>query len=473
MSLSEYNSDPKSSSCGIFKKNASIIEACTYPITSKSFPNVKINGVVEFKCEADKNYNLLNNSQIFKEKCFEKMEYIKSDLEKNKTLYALEMRCGEVREFTKIVKNLQNISKNYDLDPKIFEDILRKLNHLKSKIKTDSGCLLKKLSEEFKMEDSMSLSYFPINIPELEKYVDEQEAQMWTVEEISYQNDRDIWDTLDDATRDFIKFLLFFFAQADGIVNENLMANFQRETSVYKEATHFYAIQADIERVHAKTYSMFIDTLIRDEAEKLEGFDAIKHHDCIREIAIWIMTWMDDSVDLRERIVAFACFEGVLFSGCFAGIYWLKKIGILIYGLLKANEMIARDEGTHTRFGVALYNYMTRKDPNPKTRRSPLPQERVHTIIRSCINVAKNFLKKALESEPVGICYDDLLNYNKCCGDALSESLGYERIWHIVNPLPWMIVISLDNKSNFFETQSTEYRHTALSDEEFSTNEEF
>lgn len=310
-----------------------------------------------------------------------------------------------------------------------------------------------------KEKDLSHYSYFPIVRPTLEEWAIKQENAYWTDSEIYYDGDREDWDKLSPVDKRFIKFILFFFAQGDGIVIENLIDNFKKETSHYKEAVHAYTIFAHAELTHAKVYSLFIDTLIRDEEEKKRGYNAISYYPSIRKIAEWVGQWMDNKIPLTERIIAFACYEGIIFSSAFAGIYWIKKRNIL-YGICKANEWIARDEAYHTGFAVALYHYMTSIDPDENTRQELLSQEKVHSILSSCVDVSTIFIKKALLVDLVGINSDDMVAYVKCCADKLSTSLGYDPIYDVENPLDWMKVIALRNKSNFFESQPSEYSRT-------------
>ena len=301
-------------------------------------------------------------------------------------------------------------------------------------------------------DDFAKYSYFPIKYQVLEDYVKKQQAVLWTLEEIEFKGDRRDWDKLDSATTEFVKFILLFFAQADGIVNENLSDNFKRETSKYKEARHFYATQEFIETVHNETYSNFIEVFIRDEDEKRRAFNAIKYYPSIQRIAEWAFTWMDREKPLPERVIGFACLEGIMFSSAFAAIYWLKRKNIL-KGLAKANEFIARDEALHTEFAVALYHVMTGMDEEYE----PLSEERVHEIISQAVGVAEQFTRDSLKVDLVGMNADDMVDYIKCTADSLVVSLGYNKIYNAENPFDWMAIISLPNKSNFFETRVSEY----------------
>lgn len=318
-------------------------------------------------------------------------------------------------------------------------------------------------------EDFSKYSYFPIKYPTLERFYQDQKDVFWTPGEIDYSKDRNDWDKLDENTKKFIKFILFFFAQADGIVNENLIENFKKQTSEYKEARNFYAAQEFIEVIHNETYSLLIETFIRDSEEKKKAFNAIKYYPSIRKIAEWMFSWMDKKRNLMERLIAFACVEGIFFSGAFAAVYWIKKKNILP-SLCKANEFIARDEGIHTRFAIELYKVMT--DVDHKHER--LSEETVHKIIKSAMEVAEEFNRDALCVDLIGMNADDMIDYVKCTADTLSSSLGYNRIYKVDNPFEWMLVIGLPNKANFFETRPTEYaRQESDSKQEFDLDIDF
>jgi ribonucleotide reductase beta subunit family protein with ferritin-like domain len=324
-----------------------------------------------------------------------------------------------------------------------------------------------------KMEDFSRYSYFPIQYPSLDKFYQDQKNVFWTPAEIDYSKDRRDWDLLDDDTRNFIKFILFFFAQADGIVNENLIENFKRETSCIKEARNFYAMQECIEVIHNETYSMLIETFIREPEEKKKGFNAIAHYPSIKKLADWAFEWMDSSIPLLERIIAFACLEGIFFSSAFAAVYWIKRRNTLA-SLCKANEFIARDEGIHTRFPTELYKILTSGEFKMATqqwkdgivRRVPgdgsqpllrVNEHRVHAIIRSATCVQEEFLRDALRVDLIGMSADDMMEYVKCTADTVANLFGYSRIFHSSNPFEWMNIIGLPNKANFFETEVSEY----------------
>ena len=301
--------------------------------------------------------------------------------------------------------------------------------------------------------DYTELAFFPIKNPLLEAFYQEQKNVFWAANEIDYTHDREHWDRLDESSKEYIKFLLFLFAQLDGIVNENLTENFKQETSVFaKECSMFYAIQEAQEWGHNETYSLLIKAFIRDPEEQAKGLNSIQHYPAIKKIAEWCFSYMDPSIPLLERIVAFTCIEGVIFSSAFAGIYWIKRRNVL-QGLTKANEFIARDEAIHTKFGISLYHHITNiwgKMPN-------LSEETVYRIVRSAVDTTAEFTRTAMKCDLVGLNADEMVKYVECTADRLCSSLGYAPIYSTPNPFDWMLIIALPLKVNFFEGRVSEY----------------
>lgn len=304
-----------------------------------------------------------------------------------------------------------------------------------------------------KVRDFTELAFLPIKNPFLEKLYQEQKNVFWGANEIDYTHDREHWDRLDEPSKQYIKFLLFLFAQLDGIVNENLTENFKRETSVFaKECSMFYAIQEAQEWGHNETYSLLIKAFIRDPEEQSRGLNSIQHYPAIKKIADWSFAYMDSSIPLLERIIAFTCIEGVIFSSAFAGIYWIKRRNVL-QGLSKANEWVARDEAIHTKFGIALYHHITsvwQKIPS-------LSESIVHRIVKSAVDTTAEFTRTAMNCDLVGLNAEDMVKYVQCTADRLCTSLGFAPIYSTSNPFDWMLIIALPNKSNFFETKVSEY----------------
>ena len=334
--------------------------------------------------------------------------------------------------------------------------------------------------------DLTRFAFLPIKYEKLKEYYDEQKRVFWTAEEISYKTDRADWDKLgkeDPNAQEYIKFLLYLFAQLDGIVNENLMKNFEEETSFIKEAGFFYAIQKAVEVTHNETYSMLIKSFVRDLDEQLRGLNSIKHFPEIRKIAEWCWKWMDRARPLPERIIAFACIEGIIFSSAFAGIYWIKRRNILA-GLTKANEWIARDEGIHTKFAVALYHTimdiikhfddldmpMKLAIVNIREHFLELTSEKVHAIISSAVETTAAFTRGAMRCDLVGLDAERMIQYVQCTADNLATSFGFPAIYNVSNPFDWMVIIGLPNKTNFFEGKVSEYSRPEKSDDIFDLN---
>lgn len=314
-------------------------------------------------------------------------------------------------------------------------------------------------------KDFSKYSFLPIQWPQLIKYYHDQKNVFWVPSEIDHSNDRTSWDQLDYGTTHYTKRLLCLFAQFDGIVNENLSENFVEETSFCKECSAFYSMQGAIEWIHNETYSNLIKAFIRDPEEQLKSLNSIQNDPVIKKISDWAFKYMDTNIPILERVVAFCCIEGIIFSSAFAGIYWLKRKNVLP-GLCKANEWIARDEAIHTQFGVALYHHMT----TIWKRHDCLTESKIHEIICSAVNVTEEFTRSAMSCELVGLSADDMVTYVKATGDTLSSSLGYNNIFNVENRLKWMVIISLPNKTNFFESKVTEYAREKES-EDFNFDE--
>lgn len=322
----------------------------------------------------------------------------------------------------------------------------------KETIKNFCLSLVKPLAP-LKVRDFTELAFLPIKNPFLEKLYQEQKNVFWGANEIDYTHDREHWDRLDEPSKQYIKFLLFLFAQLDGIVNENLTENFKRETSVFaKECSMFYAIQEAQEWGHNETYSLLIKAFIRDPEEQSRGLNSIQHYPAIKKIADWSFAYMDSSIPLLERIIAFTCIEGVIFSSAFAGIYWIKRRNVL-QGLVKANEWVARDEAIHTKFGIALYHHITAV----WQKISALSEKDVHRVVKSAVDTTAEFTRTAMNCDLVGLNAEDMVKYVECTADRLCTSLGYAPLYSASNPFDWMLIIALPNKSNFFENRVTEY----------------
>jgi ribonucleoside-diphosphate reductase beta chain len=306
---------------------------------------------------------------------------------------------------------------------------------------------------------------FPIVHDDIWNFYKRAEASFWTAEEIDLSQDLTDWGQLNDDERHFVKHVLAFFAASDGIVNENLAENFLSEVQ-YTEAKFFYGFQITIENIHSETYSLLIDTYIKDSAEKSKLFNAIDTLECVQKKANWALRWIEKG-SFAERLVAFAAVEGIFFSGSFCSIFWLKKRG-LMPGLAFSNELISRDEGLHCDFACLLYTqHLVNK----------LPASQVAEIIQEAVEIEKEFIIDALPVKLIGMNSDLMSQYIEFVADRLLVELGNEKIYHATNPFDFMEMISIQGKSNFFERRVGEYQKASvLSDKEtprFSLDEEF
>jgi len=255
---------------------------------------------------------------------------------------------------------------------------------------------------------------------------------------------------LSDGEQHFIKHILAFFAASDGIVLENLSGSFSCEIQV-PEARAFYGFQIAMENIHSETYSLLIEQYIRDPVEKESLFDAINTMPAVKEKASWAVQWMNEENSFAERIVAFAAVEGILFSGSFCAIYWLKKRG-LMPGLTFSNELISRDEGLHAEFACMVYN----------TLQNRLPEEIVHNIVRGAVDTERRFICDALPCDLIGMNSVQMTKYIEFVADRLLTSLGHTKIFNASNPFDWMELISLQGKTNFFEKRVGEYQKAGV-----------
>jgi ribonucleoside-diphosphate reductase beta chain len=306
---------------------------------------------------------------------------------------------------------------------------------------------------------------FPIKHREIWDMYKKAEASFWTAEEIDLSPDLQDWDTkLNDDERHFIKHVLAFFAASDGIVNENLAVNFMNEVQ-YPEARCFYGFQIMMENIHSETYSLLIDTYIRDTKEKNNLFQALDTLPCVSKKGQWALRWIDNG-SFAERLIAFAAVEGIFFSGSFCSIFWLKKRG-LMPGLSFSNELISRDEGLHCDFACLLYSQLTNK----------LPVEKVTEIIRDAVEIEKEFVVDALPVRLIGMNATLMCQYIEFCADRLLISLGCAKTYNATNPFDFMELISLQGKTNFFEKRVAEYKKSGVGNTQgenvFKMDEEF
>ena len=303
-----------------------------------------------------------------------------------------------------------------------------------------------KQTESLLIEDESRYTMFPVQDHNIWEMYKKQVECFWRVEEVDLSKDLTHWDTLNDEERYFISMILAFFAASDGIVLENLGARFMKEVQL-SEARAFYGFQIAMENIHSEMYSLLIETYIKNETEKNKYFNAIDNFPCIKAKAKWAIKWIEDEKSsFASRLIAFACVEGIFFSGAFCSIYWLKKRG-LMPGLTFSNELISRDEALHTEFAVLLYNKLNGK----------LEKEDFNSIIKEAVEIEKEFIISALPCRLIGMNQNLMGNYIEFVADRLCIQLGYDKIYHSKNPFDFMEMISIEGKTNFFEKRVGEY----------------
>ncbi len=320
--------------------------------------------------------------------------------------------------------------------------------------------------ERILQENPNRFVLFPIKHDDIWSFYKKSEASFWTAEEIDLHQDISDWENkLNDDERHFIKHVLAFFAASDGIVNENLAENMVNEVQ-YTEAKFFYGFQIMMENIHSETYSLLIDTYIKDSKEKDYLFNAIENLPCVKKKADWALRWIDNAT-FKERLIAFAAVEGIFFSGSFCSIFWLKKRG-LMPGLSFSNELISRDEGMHCDFACLLYNAHIE---------NKLPKETIREIITDAVEIEKEFVTDAIPVRLIGMNAELMCQYIEFVADRLLVSLGNDKVYNAENPFPWMDLISLQGKTNFFEKRVGDYQKAGvLADEKkqiFSLDEDF
>ncbi|KAG6855086.1 Ribonucleotide-diphosphate reductase (RNR), small subunit [Blastosporella zonata] len=293
---------------------------------------------------------------------------------------------------------------------------------------------------------------FPIQYPEIWQMYKKAEASFWTAEEMDLSKDLHDWNNrLNNNERHFISHVLAFFAASDGIVNENLLERFSNEVQA-AEARCFYGFQIMMENIHSETYSLLIDTYIKDQAEREYLFDAIETIPCIKRKAEWALKWISDqNSTFGERLVAFAAVEGIFFSGSFASIFWMKKRG-LMPGLTFSNELISRDEGMHTDFACLLFSHLKRR-PHPDT---------IKAIITQAVIIEQEFLTDALPVKLIGMNSELMCQYIEFVADRLLVALGNDKVFNKTNPFDFMDMISLQGKTNFFEKRVSDYSKAGI-----------
>jgi ribonucleoside-diphosphate reductase beta chain len=317
--------------------------------------------------------------------------------------------------------------------------------------------------EKILQENKNRFVLFPIEHHDIWDYYKKAQQVFWTAEEIDLAQDLTDWAKLNEGEQHFVKHVLAFFAASDGIVNENLAENFVAEVQ-YTEAKFFYGFQIMMENIHSETYSLLIDTYIKDKEEQNHPFNAIDTVPAVQKKAEWALKWIG-SDSFVERLIAFAAVEGIFFSGSFCSIFWLKKRG-LMPGLSFSNELISRDEGLHTDFAVHLYkNHIENK----------LSRERLIEIIDSALTIEKEFITESLPVSLIGMNSELMKQYLEYVSDRLLMDLGVGKIYNTENPFDFMANIALQNKTNFFEKRVADYVKSGVGEvqEQISFDEDF
>ncbi|MCW7469568.1 ribonucleotide-diphosphate reductase subunit beta [Leptospira kanakyensis] len=319
-------------------------------------------------------------------------------------------------------------------------------------------------SEVLLKENQDRFVILPIKFPKIWEMYKKQQASFWTAEEIDLSSDLDDWNSLSNNERFFLSNVLAFFAASDGIVNENLAVNFMREVQL-PEVRCFYGFQIMMENIHSETYSLLIDTYIKDPKEKHKLFHSIETIPAVEKKAKWALRWIGEG-NFAERLLAFAAVEGIFFSGSFCAIFWMKKRGLLP-GLSFSNELISRDEALHCEFACILFK-MLKEKPNA---------ERVYEIFTDAVNIEKEFITESLSVDLIGMNAKLMQQYIEFVADRWLIELGFDKLYYSSNPFDFMEMISLQGKTNFFEKRVGDYQKAGVLGSEqgftFSLNEDF
>ena len=321
-----------------------------------------------------------------------------------------------------------------------------------------------KIIEPLLTADDNRFVMFPIKHDDIWKMYKKQVDCFWRAEEIDLTKDLKDWESLNQDERFFISMILAFFAASDGIVLENLAMRFMNDVQL-SEARAFYGFQIAMENIHSESYSLLIETYIKDSAEKHRLFNAIEHFPSIKKKSDWAQKWIHDNrSSFATRLVAFACVEGIFFSGAFCSIFWIKKRGLLP-GLTFSNELISRDEALHCEFAVLLYSKLLKK----------MSKARIHEIIKEAVEIETEFICDALPCRLIGMNSQMMTQYIQFVADRLCVQLGYDKIYNVTNSCDFMEMISLESKGNMFERKIGEYglANKTVSDDTFLLNEDF
>ena len=301
-------------------------------------------------------------------------------------------------------------------------------------------------SEPLLAPDDNRFVMFPIQHQDIWEMYKKQVDCFWRAEEIDLSKDLTHWETLNADEKQFVSMILAFFAASDGIVLENLAVRFMSDVQV-SEARAFYGFQIAMENIHSQTYSLLIETYIKNEDEKMKLFQAIDHFPCIKKKSDWAQKWIKDNrSSFATRLVAFACIEGIFFSGAFCSIFWLKKRG-LMPGLTFSNELISRDEALHCEFAILLYSKLVKK----------ITKAKIHDLVKEAVEIETEFICEALPCRLIGMNSKMMTQYIQFVADRLCLQLGYDKIYDVANPFDFMELISLEGKTNFFERVVSDY----------------
>ena len=314
--------------------------------------------------------------------------------------------------------------------------------------------LKEEMKEELKEEiltkkNSKKYVLFPIKYPRIYEMYKKQEQAFWTAEEIDFAADINDYNKLTEDERFFVENVLAFFAGSDGIIFENINCNFAEEIEI-PEVRLCYGFQAMMEGIHSECYSLMIETYVKNEERKDQLFNAIEKLPAVKQKAEWACKWLDKSIPIGKRLIAFAIIEGIFFAGSFCAIFWLKNTkGLMTKAFAKSNEFIARDESLHAEFSVLLYSYIVNR----------LTEEEVHKLFEEAVNIEIEFITESLKCSLLGMNAEKMIEYIKFVSDRLLNQLGYSKLYNVGEecPFSFMKTICLDSKSNFFEQRVSDY----------------
>jgi ribonucleotide reductase beta subunit family protein with ferritin-like domain len=361
--------------------------------------------------------------------------------------YGIEYEVSKYINMSMVARKLEDtIYEDQIFDKKNFPIVIDSNNNLL----LDYNEILERYEEPLLKHNPNVFSMYPITYPDIYEMYKKARASYWQPEEISLINDVKDWDSLSVDEKFFIKYILAFFSASDGIVNENIDTNLSKNVQI-QEARAFYAFQEAIESVHSETYSILLDKFIKNPDEKYKLQSGIQTIPSIKKKADWCFKYMHKDVSFQKRLIAFACVEGIYFSGSFCAIFWLKKRGIMP-GLSFSNELISRDEGLHTDFALLLYSKIKNK----------LSEKDVHEIINDAVQNEKYFIIEAIPCKLIGMNSDLMSEYIEFVADRLLVGLGYSKLYFQTNPFDFMENISLNGKTNFFERRVGEYAKASV-----------